>query len=54
MVAADPVHGCPGPVIIDFWSLRHNGAYAVWLSDGHITTRSVTPERGNRPWTAPR
>ncbi len=54
VVAVEPVHHCPGPTIIDFWSLRHNGAHAIWLTDGKITLRAVGPERGRRPWNTQR
>jgi len=53
VVAGEPIRHCPGPVVIDLWALRRNGAHALWLSDGRAVLRSVGTERGIRPWTGP-
>lgn len=43
---------CPGNVrTIDLDVLRREGAFAVWLTDDGIRTRSVAEVRGHRPWT---
>jgi competence protein ComEC len=43
---------CPGSVrTIDLDVLRREGAFAVWLTDDGIRTRSVAEVRGRRPWT---
>lgn len=54
MVAQYPVRQCEAPTVIDLFTLRRDGAHALWLEDGRIET--VAAERGRRPWTvaAPR
>ncbi|MEI6558966.1 MAG: ComEC/Rec2 family competence protein [Rhodospirillaceae bacterium] len=50
VISAEPVHRCPGPRIIDLWSLRRDGAHTIFLSDGRIEIHTVRERRGNRPW----
>lgn len=50
MAAQYPVRGrCAAPVTIDFFDLRREGAYALWLREGRI--KSAGAARGGRPWT---
>lgn len=51
--AQDPVGTkvCTESTVVDRWDLKDNGAYAVWIDDGDITIKTVTGERGHRPWT---
>ncbi len=51
VVAAEPVHRCRAPHIIDLWALRRGGAHAVTASGHSLRIESVGRERGERPWT---
>ncbi|NJM31144.1 MAG: hypothetical protein HC855_14565 [Rhizobiales bacterium] len=35
---------------IDRFDVWRNGAYAIWLPDGIIRTRTVREDSGRRPW----
>ena len=44
--------GCPdGTPMLDLFDLQRDGAHALWIKDGTITTRSVAAARGARPWS---
>jgi competence protein ComEC len=38
-------------VLIDFWRLRKNGTYALYIEPTSITIKNVEGDRGRRPWT---
>ena len=44
--------GCPdGMPMLDLFDLQRDGAHALWIKDGTVTTRSVAAARGARPWS---
>lgn len=44
--------GCPGGTpTLDLFDLQRDGAHALWIKDGAVTTRSVAAARGARPWS---
>ena len=55
VISAVPTrHRCSGPrLVIDRFDVAHNGAYAIWLSNGKINFHTVQQARGQRPWSNP-
>ena len=51
VISPEPVRHCPGPRIIDLWTLRRDGAHTVKLADGRLEIHSVRERRGERPWS---
>jgi competence protein ComEC len=52
--ARDPIDDqlCIESTVIDRWDLKDDGTYAIWIDHHHnIKTKTVTGERGSRPWT---
>jgi len=48
---------CRAPLVIDVWTLRRDGAHALYLGPGvgpdGVRVESVRAWRGSRPWTVP-
>ena len=47
-----PDRSCADKAVIDMWDLRHGGTHAIRLYDDHAEIKTVTGERGVRPWTS--
>ena len=55
VVAAVPAFNpCPATVVIDRFDVWWKGAHAIWITPDGVRVRSVSDERGNRPWVLPR
>ncbi|HYH21741.1 MAG TPA: ComEC/Rec2 family competence protein [Azospirillum sp.] len=44
---------CRAPLVIDVWTLRREGAHALYLGPDGVRAESVRAWRGSRPWTVP-
>ncbi len=42
---------CTAGIALDLFDGYRDGAWALWLSPGSVTARSVRDDRGARPWT---
>ncbi|ANC93071.1 DUF4131 domain-containing protein [Azospirillum humicireducens] len=54
VVTAAVARGCRSGVVVDRWSLRHEGAHALRVTAGGIEVETVRGLRGERPWTGGR
>ena len=50
-VAAKAMGCLEGTPDLDLFDLQRDGAHALWIKDGIVTTSSVASQRGERPWT---
>ena len=51
VIARDPVRGaCAAATVIDFFDLRAGGAHALYVDGSGVAVRTVTEDRGARPW----
>lgn len=51
VITAEPSRGCRAPLVIDRWSLRREGALALYVSPQGVRVVSVREVQGDRPWT---
>jgi competence protein ComEC len=51
ILSPEPVRHCPGPRVIDRWTLLHHGAHAVFIDPAGLRVTAVRPQTGGRPWT---
>ena len=54
VVTAEVARRCRADLVVDRWTLRHEGAHALTVTAAGVKAKTVRDLRGDRPWTGGR
>lgn len=55
VIAAVPAFNpCSANIVVDRFDVWWRGAHAIWITEDGVRVRSVSDQRGSRPWVLPR